>query len=41
MHWTAENKRRESLDLPPIPLGDIKRPLILDEVPDLAVAKNK
>lgn len=41
VHWTAENKRRESLDLPPIPLGDIKRPLILDEVPDLAGAKNK
>lgn len=41
VHWTAENKRRKSLDLPPVALGDIKRPLILDGVPDLTGAKSK
>ncbi len=41
VHWTAENKRRKSLDLPPLALGDIKRPLILDDVPDLKGMEGK
>ncbi len=41
LKWTTENEKRESLNLPPVSLDDIKRPDLLDDVSDLLSVKTK